>query len=57
MVPILQALWLLDAVEFDEDTQRVNLRGLFDTLRVPSGTEFVPPMSVYFAVRGVHGEA
>ena len=56
MVTVLQALWLLDEVEFDEDTQRVTLRGIFNSIRVEDGAGAASGAAVFFAVRGVHDE-
>jgi hypothetical protein len=57
MAPTLQNLWLVDAVEFDEETQKLNLRGVADRIEIPSGAELTYAASVFFCVGGVHGEA
>ncbi|HUR55014.1 MAG TPA: hypothetical protein VMZ71_12855 [Gemmataceae bacterium] len=57
MIPTLQSLWLVDRVEFDETTRKVNLLGLFDQIAVTPGADFTTGASVFFALRGVHGEA
>jgi hypothetical protein len=35
----------------------VDLRGIFDAVRVEEGVEFASGAYVYFSVRGVHGQA
>jgi hypothetical protein len=57
MSPTLQALWLVDSVDHDESTGKISLRGLFDRLVVSPGTESAGGATVFFAVRGIHGEA
>ena len=56
MTPILQTLWMADAVEYDPDTGRATLRGIFNTIRVDEGAEFAAGGCVFFAIRGVHGQ-
>lgn len=57
MMPTLQNLWLVDTVEFDEETQKLNLRGVADRIVIPSGADLAYSAAVFFCVGGVHGEA
>lgn len=57
MTPTLQALWMAESADLDPATGRVNLVGLFDRVRVPAGADSASGGVVFFAVRGVHGEA
>lgn len=56
MSPTLQSIWLAQAVDQD-DSGRVTVSGIFDTLLVERGSDYTSGAFVFFAVRGVHGEA
>jgi predicted RNase H-like HicB family nuclease len=55
MIPTLQSLWLVEAVEYDEGTGKVTLVGLFNRIDVSNDAGAVGGGSNFFSVRGVHG--
>ncbi len=56
MVPTLQSLWLVDAVELDSETGKVSLSGLFNRVDVPADADYAAGATIFFSLRGVHGE-
>lgn len=57
MSPSLQAIWLMDAVDWDETTGKLTLSGCFDRIDIPEGAEYTEGAVVFFSVRNVRGQA
>jgi hypothetical protein len=52
--PTLVSIWLVDEVNYDEETARSTLRGLFNGIVVPLGaSEHTTPFTVFFSVTDV----
>ena len=56
MSPTLQSIWLAQSVERD-NSGRVTVSGIFDTLIADRGSDYTSGAVVFFAVRGIHGHA
>src|SRR5579884_4141382 len=53
--PFIQSLWLVDAVEKDRDTGKVNLGGLFDEITIEDpGRAFTHEAYLFCGIRNIH---
>jgi hypothetical protein len=54
--PLFQCLWMTDTVEYDPQTGRPTIFGIHNAFRVTEGVDYAPGVTMFFAVRGLHGE-
>ena len=52
--PSLQALWLADEVNLNDDG-KVTVGGMFDEITVRSGEDFTTRAYLFFSLRDIHG--